>query len=170
MDNLLSYIDFFTPSNCHCTDKEYSCYKKNDFIKCKYKDILIKKCPYINILLDNSSKYDLIEKPIDISSCDDVEEYKIILQFLIKLIAKQDEYIELSKIVGFMCIFYIRLTNIKYNIIPKSILYEKLDLIIQLQKEHINNKSCNTYNMTQHFNKYSISEFINIITKWKEYI
>ncbi len=168
MDNLLSYIDIF--EYCSCTEIEYKCYKKNDFIKCRYKDFILKLCPYLNILIEPTSKFNLIEKPTEYSSCDNSEQYKKIFKFLTVLISKQDEYCELSKTVGMVCIVYITLTNIKYNVIPKAVFHVKLDEIIIQQKENIKSSLCNLYKMTRNFNKSCIIECINTIDKWKEYI
>ncbi len=176
MDFLLSYDDIILiqPINickCKCTSEEYKCYKKSDFINCMYKNNIINKCPYINILLDDSLKYDLIEKPTDYSLCDSPKEFAAILNFLTKLTYKQSDYHEFSKTVGVICVFYVILTNLKYNIFKSPMLYNKIDLIIENQEEYATyNSNSNNYSMTKNFNKYSINEFIEIIKKWKEYI
>ena len=170
MDNLLSYIDIFEYCNCNCSEKEYTCYRKKDFISCRYRDLIIKQCPYLNILLDSKCSFNLIEKPTEYSLCDNKDQYIKIFKFVIVLVSKQDEYNELAKIAGVICIIFITLTNMKYNNMPKHIFHSKFDEIILHQKEHIINPLSNTYKMTTNFHKSSINDCIETINNWKEYI
>lgn len=173
MDNLLSYIEMSNYSihlTCLCNETDYLCFRRDDFIKCCNKKTLLELCPYLNILIDPKIKYNLIEKPEKYSSCDNSTQYYKIIKFLLFLISKQDIYFEMSKIIGVMCIFYIVLTNINYNIIPKTVFYEKLDLVITNQEEHITNPFSNKYKITNNFNKSSVADFIETINNWKKYI